>query len=158
VLEDVSFTYPSASQPTLHGVELTLPAGATVALVGENGAGKTTLVKLLCGMYPPSAGRIAVDGVDLVELDPSAWRERTTATFQDFVRFQTTLADGVGAGDLPRIDEREAIAAALERAGAESHMDDAEAAWGELSVEASRVVDVLRRRTISSKGPCSCAS
>ncbi|HTW97776.1 MAG TPA: ABC transporter ATP-binding protein [Acidimicrobiales bacterium] len=117
-LENVSFCYPKSDTPALSGVELFLPAGAIVALVGENGAGKTTLVKLLTGMYRPSAGRITVDGTDLAELDLSAWRERTSATFQDHVAFQMRLGDGVGVGDLPRLEDAAAVTSAIERADA----------------------------------------
>src|SRR5262249_8850848 len=67
-LEGVSFTYPGTDVPVLRDVSLHLPAGSTVALVGENGAGKTSLVKLLARFYDPTEGRILVDGVDLRDL------------------------------------------------------------------------------------------
>lgn len=117
-LRGVGFTYPSASEPTLHGLDLELPAGKTVALVGENGAGKSTLIKLLCGMYQPTEGLVAIDDVDLSRLDPAAWRARTTATFQDFVQFNLRARETVGVGDLPRIADRDAVQDALARAGA----------------------------------------
>jgi ATP-binding cassette subfamily B protein len=115
-LEDVTFAY--GEQPVLGPLSLTLPAGATVALVGENGAGKTTLVKLLCGLHRPASGRILVDGEDLAALDPTAWRERVSGAFQDFVRFALPLRESVGVGDLPRIGETPVVRAALARAGA----------------------------------------
>jgi ATP-binding cassette, subfamily B, bacterial len=115
-LDGVAFAYPEAKDPALGPIDLELPAGATIALVGENGAGKTTLVKLLCGMYRPTAGRIAIDEIDLGALDPAEWRERVSAAFQDFVRFQLRLGESVGVGDLPRIDEPDVVRSALERA------------------------------------------
>jgi ATP-binding cassette, subfamily B, bacterial len=118
--EDVSFTYPGGSSPVLHDVDLLLPAGATVAVIGENGAGKTTLVKLLTGMYAPTGGRITVDGVDLATVDPDEWRRHTTAIFQDFMRPQMILRDAVGMGDLPRRSDDPALQAALARAGADA--------------------------------------
>jgi ATP-binding cassette, subfamily B, bacterial len=117
-LEHVGFTYPGQDTPALTDICLTLRAGSTVAVVGENGAGKSTLIKLLTGMYRPTAGRIMVDGRDLAGIGPDRWREATTGAFQDFVRFAMSLGDGVGAGDLPRIDDREAVLSAIGRAGA----------------------------------------
>ena len=117
-LREVSFGYPPDGDLVLDGVDLHLPAGAAVALVGENGAGKTTLVKLLTGMYQPTAGQVLLDGVPLADLDLAAWRERTAATFQDFVRFELLAAEAVGVGDLPRMSQPAALASALERADA----------------------------------------
>jgi ATP-binding cassette, subfamily B, bacterial len=117
-MEHVGFTYPGQDSPVLTDICLTLRAGSTVAVVGENGAGKSTLIKLLTGMYRPTEGQITVDGRDLAEIDPDRWRAATTGAFQDFVRFAMSLGDGVGAGDLPRIDDREAVLGAIGRAGA----------------------------------------
>jgi len=90
-----------------------------VALVGENGAGKSTLVKLLCRMYPPTRGRILVDGVPLATLAPAGWRERLAGAFQDFFRFEFRARHSVGVGDVPRIDDVPAVARAVSRAGAD---------------------------------------
>jgi ATP-binding cassette, subfamily B, bacterial len=115
-LRSLAFAYPGGDgEPALGPLDLDLPAGATVALVGENGAGKTTLVKLLCGMYAPSAGQILVDGRDLAGLDPPAWRERISAAFQDFVRFNLVLRESVGVGALERIEDRVVVGDALVR-------------------------------------------
>jgi ATP-binding cassette, subfamily B, bacterial len=118
-LEDLTFAYPGSPEPVLGPLSLELPAGRTVALVGENGAGKTTLVKLLCGMYRPTTGRITVEGVDLTEFGVVDWRERISAAFQDFVRFQFRLGESVGVGDLPRISEPEVVRDALAGAGSD---------------------------------------
>jgi len=122
--EHVGFTYPGQETPVLSDVCLTLRAGSTVAIVGENGAGKSTLIKLLTGMYRPTSGRITVDGQDLAAIAPEQWRAATTGAFQDFVRFAMSLGDGVGAGDLPRIDEREVVLGAIRRAGAGEMVHD----------------------------------
>jgi ATP-binding cassette subfamily B protein len=118
--QGVSFTYPGGDEPVLRDVDLLLPAGATVAVVGENGAGKTTLVKLLTGMYAPTTGRITVDGLDLATVDPVEWRLHLTAIFQDFLRPQMVLRDAVGMGDLPRRSDDLALTAALSRSGADA--------------------------------------
>jgi ATP-binding cassette, subfamily B, bacterial len=99
-------------------VTLTLPAGATVAIVGDNGAGKTTLVNLLAGLCHPTAGRILVDGTDLAELDPETWRQRVSAGFQDHARFEFSAQRAVGLGRLAELDDAAAATAALRRAGA----------------------------------------
>jgi ATP-binding cassette subfamily B protein len=118
-LEHVWFSYPGAGRPALEDVDLFLPAGAVVAIVGENGAGKSTLVKLLAQMYSPTSGRILVDGRPLDDLAPGAWRERMAGAFQDFYRFELPAQQTVGIGDLPRIDDPEAAARAVARAGAD---------------------------------------
>jgi len=117
-LRDVSFGYPPDGASVLDQVNLHLPAGSAVALVGENGAGKTTLVKLLTGMYQPTGGQVLVDSVPLDDMDLAAWRARTAAAFQDFVRFELPAGQVVGLGDLPRLDDEAALGRALERADA----------------------------------------
>ncbi|MEU4767402.1 ABC transporter ATP-binding protein [Actinosynnema sp. NPDC023794] len=123
-LAGVAFNYPGADVPVLRDVDLHLPAGATVAIVGENGAGKSTLVKLLCGFYRPSEGRILVDGADLHDMPLDEWRTRIAAGFQDFVRYEFTAQQVVGLGDLPRASSEPAVRAALERADATGVLDD----------------------------------
>jgi ATP-binding cassette subfamily B protein len=95
--ERVSFGYPGGPD-VLSELDLSIAVGQSLAIVGDNGAGKTTLVKLLCGLYQPSAGRITVDGTDLRELDPFAWRQHVAAIFQDYVRYPLTLRENVAAG------------------------------------------------------------
>src|SRR6185312_5808691 len=95
---DVTFAYPAGSEagpPVLNRLSLEIPAGSSLAIVGQNGAGKTTLAKLLCRLYDPQSGAIEVDGVDLRDLDLESWRRRVTAVFQDFVRFELTLRENV---------------------------------------------------------------
>ena len=99
---NVSFTYPHAyGQPVLEDFDLTIPAGSSLAIVGQNGAGKTTLAKLLCRLYDPQQGAIEIDGVDLRELDIDGWRSRVTAVFQDFIRFELPLRDNVAPAGAP---------------------------------------------------------
>lgn len=116
-LEGVSFRY--GSDDVLRDVTLHLPAGSTVAIVGENGAGKTSLVKLLCRFYEPTSGSIRVDGVDLRRFDVAEWRRRLSGGFQDFARIELTLRESVGIGDIPSVDDPVAVGAALGRVGAE---------------------------------------
>jgi len=117
---NVTFAYPATvsvtREPVLAGLDLTIPAGSSLAIVGVNGAGKTTLAKLLCRLYDPQEGAIEVDGVDLRALDLDAWRTRVTAVFQDFIRFELLLRDNVAPAGAPD----EVIRAALADAGATS--------------------------------------
>ncbi|MEU4181114.1 ABC transporter ATP-binding protein [Streptomyces sp. NPDC026589] len=115
VLENVHFSYPGESHPVLDGVDLTIEAGTSLAVVGLNGAGKTTLVKLLCRLYDPTGGRIEADGTDLREFEVASWRGRVTAVFQDFIRYELPLRDNVA----PRGATDAQIEAALAAAGAE---------------------------------------
>jgi ABC-type multidrug transport system fused ATPase/permease subunit len=98
----------------LEGFDLTIPAGSSLAIVGQNGAGKTTLAKLLCRLYDPQSGTIEIDGVDVRELDLASWRARLTAVFQDFVKFELPLRDNVA----PRGAPDDVVLAALAEAGA----------------------------------------
>jgi ATP-binding cassette, subfamily B, bacterial len=116
VLDRVGFTYPGTGQAVLRDISLTLPAGATVAVVGENGAGKSTLVKLLLRLYEPTSGQIMVDGERLAGTDLAEWRARCSAAFQDFVRFELRAGHVVGVGDLARKDDDDAVLEALESA------------------------------------------
>jgi len=116
---DVAFAYPGTDEPVLSGVTMTIPAGSTVAIVGENGAGKSTLVKLLCRFYEPTAGVIDIDGVDLRRIPVPAWRERISAGFQDFAKYEFSAQHVVGLGAVAQIDDADAVNAALGRARAE---------------------------------------
>jgi ABC-type multidrug transport system fused ATPase/permease subunit len=109
----VTFAYGD-SAPVLNGVDLTIPAGTSLAIVGQNGAGKTTLAKLLCRLYDPSEGSIEIDGVDVRALSIDGWRDRIAVVFQDFIRFELPLRHNVA----PRGAPDDVIRRALEAAGA----------------------------------------
>jgi ATP-binding cassette subfamily B protein len=121
--EHVSFSYPGTDREALSDVNIELPAGAVIALVGENGAGKSTLVKLLADMYTPTSGRITVDGVDLARMAPDEWRDHLAGAFQDFYRFELFAQASVGVGDHPNIEARPAVERAVGRAGAGDVID-----------------------------------
>jgi ATP-binding cassette, subfamily B, bacterial len=117
---DVTFGYAGGA-PVLEHFDLTIPAGSSIAIVGQNGAGKTTLAKLLCRLYDPQGGAIEADGVDLRSMDVAAWRARVTAVFQDFIRLELPLRDNVAPSGAPD----DVVRAALESAGAAglAHLD-----------------------------------
>jgi ABC-type multidrug transport system fused ATPase/permease subunit len=114
-LRDVTFAYPGGA-PVLEHFNLAIPAGTSLAIVGQNGAGKTTIAKLLCRLYDPQEGMIEIDGVDLRNFDVASWRSRITAVFQDFIRFEMPLRDNVAPGGA----QDEVIYEALEAAGAKN--------------------------------------
>ena len=97
--EDVWFSYPGATEPALAAISLHLKPGGSLALVGENGSGKTTMIKLLTRLYRPTRGRITLDGLDLVDWNARALRDRIGVIFQDFARYQLQVGDNIGAGD-----------------------------------------------------------
>ncbi len=116
LLDHVGFAYPGSTRRVLRDVDLFLPAGSTVAIVGENGSGKTTLVKLLARMYEPTDGRILLDGVDVRSFPIESWRRRLSAGFQDFVRFELPARQSVGAGDVFSEMSDQRLLAALDHA------------------------------------------
>ena len=110
---DVTFAYPGGV-PVLNHFSLTIPAGSSIAIVGQNGAGKTTLAKLLCRLYDPQFGAIEIDGIDVRDLDLAKWRARITAVFQDFIKFEWPLRTNVAPSGAPD----DAVQNSLEAAGA----------------------------------------
>ena len=118
-IKGLSFAYPGTDRVVLEEVNLHLPAGKVIALVGENGAGKSTLVKLLCRLYEPTEGQILVDGKPLERISVDQWRRRLAGAFQDFFRFEFKVQQSVGVGDIVRADDTRAVTAAVSRAGAE---------------------------------------
>ena len=116
--KSVTFSYPGAEHAVVDNLDLEIPAGKSLAIVGSNGAGKTTLIKLLCRLYDPTAGQIRVDGIDLRDIAASEWRARIAAIFQDFVRYELPARENVGFGAVDHIGDDGALAAAARRAGA----------------------------------------
>ena len=120
-LRDLTFGYPSGNEAVLEHLDLTIPAGQRLAIVGLSGSGKTTLIKLLCRLYDPDAGAVVVDGLDLRQADPLSWRENIAALFQDFIRWSLSVADNVSL-----LEDRPSEAAtnrAIAAGGAEDIID-----------------------------------
>lgn len=113
--EGVSFTYPGGTTPAVEGIDLHLRPGERLALVGHNGSGKTTIVKLLTGLYTPGVGRVTLDGLDLREWEPEALRRRIGVIFQDFVRYQLTVGENIGVGDVRHLEDEARWREAAER-------------------------------------------
>src|SRR5215218_4668153 len=121
-VEDVSFTYPSATTPAVTGVSMEIGAGEIVALVGENGSGKTTLAKLLCRLYLPDQGRVLWVGVDTATVDPDQLRRSVAVIFQDFLHYSLPAAENIGIGRHQRIGDTAAIRGAAVHAGADDFL------------------------------------
>ncbi len=128
-LEAIRFGYPGQTEPVFDGLELEIPAGRSLAIVGENGAGKTTLVKLLCRFYDPQAGRIIVDQTDLRRFAPEDWHRRVAAIFQDYVQFGLSAYDNIAFGALHRRDDRDLVMEAARLAGADEFIDRLPHGW-----------------------------
>lgn len=127
--EGVRFCYPTREEPVFDGLDLVIPAGQRLAVVGLNGAGKTTLVKLLCRLHEPDAGRITVDGVDLRDIDAHHWRSRVAVLFQDYLRYALSAADNVRAGAPALATDTTALDALAERVGAAEVIGRLESGW-----------------------------
>ena len=126
--ENVSFTYPDAPAATLKGINLHVKPGESLALVGENGAGKSTLIKLLCGFYTPDSGRITVHGRDVSEWEPEALHRCIGVIFQDFNKYQFTVGENIGAGDVEGFEDEARWADAASKGMAQPFVD--KLPWG----------------------------
>ncbi len=124
VFEDVGYRYPGKDAWALRHVSLLIPAGESLALVGENGAGKTTFVKLLTRLYEPTEGRILLDGRDLAEWDVETLRGRFSVLFQDYNQYQLKVRENVGLGSIDHMAEEPRIERAVERGGATAVVKD----------------------------------
>ncbi len=125
-LERVSYVYPTSSEPAIRDVSIVLEPGKVVALVGPNGSGKSTLAKVLCGLLPPTAGRVTWDGVDITACGSTAWRRLVAPVFQDFTRYEHRADESIAfgaVGDDPGagVDHARVVVAA-EQAGADEFL------------------------------------
>ncbi|HEX4213797.1 MAG TPA: ABC transporter ATP-binding protein [Candidatus Dormibacteraeota bacterium] len=127
--EAVRFGYPGATGQVFSSLDLDIQAGSSTAIVGRNGVGKTTLIKLLARLYQPQGGRITVDGLDLAQIAPAAWRSRLAVVFQDFVRYELPIRDNVGFGALGLADDQRALETAVRRAGAAGLIESLPRGW-----------------------------
>jgi ABC-type multidrug transport system fused ATPase/permease subunit len=125
----VGFRYPGADYDVLSGLDLSIPTGQSLAIVGTNGAGKTTLVKLLAALYQPTDGRIVVDGTDLRDVQAAAWQQQIAVIFQDFVRYELPARENVGFGSVAHLNDQAALARAATKAGAQAILDTLPDGW-----------------------------
>lgn len=116
-IENVSFRYETSKRDALKSVNITIPAGKTVAFVGANGSGKTTMIKLLCGFYKPVSGRILLDEVDVSQIGEEAIREQITAVFQDFALYNIPAMENIGLGNIQTNFDSEKVKEAAQAAG-----------------------------------------
>ena len=121
--EDVTFQYAANKEPALEDISLTVKPGQVVALVGENGSGKTSLIKLMARLYDPGAGRITLDGQDIRDFDPVAYRKLFSVIFQDYSRYATTAAENIRFGDITKAENTPAIMDAAKRADADGFIE-----------------------------------
>lgn len=122
--KNVSFRYPSSEVDVLSNINLHIHPGEKIALVGLNGAGKTTLIKLLTRMYDPTVGQILLDGIDLREYDLVNLHQKFGVIFQDFVRYQFSVRENIGFGQIDAIDDMDRIKSSAECGGANTIIDN----------------------------------
>jgi ATP-binding cassette subfamily B protein len=127
--QKVTFVYPGTERKVLDSLDLSIPAGSSLALVGENGAGKTTLIKLLCRFYDPTEGRILLDGIDIREFDLESLRNRLAVIFQDFVHYHLSARDNVGFGAVERMTDDSLLVASAERIGVLEKIQSLPSGW-----------------------------
>lgn len=114
-LKGVSFSYPNAEHPALDDVSIDLRPGTVTAIVGDHGSGKSTFIKILAGFYRPDEGEVLLEGQPLSAYSAKDVRRRTVATFQDFARYEVTMATAVGVGDIDRLESPDAVARAIDQ-------------------------------------------
>ena len=129
VLRDVSFTYPGAEKPTLKNLNLTVKPGESIALVGVNGAGKTTLLKLLTRLYDIDSGKIAIDGIGITEFELQDVRRNIGIIFQDFARYNLSVRDNIGFGNLAQRENFDRIQQAASDGGATETISQLDAGY-----------------------------
>jgi ATP-binding cassette, subfamily B, bacterial len=120
----VGFRYPESDEWVLRGIDLAVRPGEKIALVGHNGAGKTTLIKLLSRLYDPAEGSILLDGIDIREFDPVAWRQKIGVIFQDFVRYHLPARENIGFGQIDSASRMDKVVDAARKSGAHSIIED----------------------------------
>jgi ATP-binding cassette subfamily B protein len=116
--EGVGFRYPGRDDWALRDIDIFIPRGQSLALVGQNGAGKTTFIKLLTRLYDPTEGRILLDGKDIREHDEEDLRKRIGVIFQDFAQYQLLVRENIGFGSVEHLGDDAQIARAVESGGA----------------------------------------
>ncbi|PWS29203.1 ABC transporter ATP-binding protein [Pedobacter yonginense] len=116
--KNVSFTYPHAAKATLTNINLKIPSGKIIAIVGLNGAGKSTLIKLLCKLYKPNLGEITLGEVNINELDESDYRNQISPVFQDFSKYNVSVEDNIRFGNISKPFAEEDVIDAAKKSGA----------------------------------------
>jgi ATP-binding cassette subfamily B protein len=114
----VSFSYAGSPEQVLHDVSFRIAPAERIALVGPNGAGKTTIIKLLLRLYDPTAGQILLEGTDIREFEPEQFRTLISAVFQDYTKYDLSVAENIGFGDVASMENEAALKRAASEAGA----------------------------------------
>lgn len=146
VYEHVSFAY-NPEEPVLKDINLTIPRGETIALVGPTGAGKTTMINLLCRFYDPSSGRITVDGVDLREIELASWRKLVSIVLQDTFLFSATIMENIRYGKPDATDEE--VRWAAEQVAAVPFIDELEDGFQTVLTERGSNLSVGQRQLLA---------
>ncbi|MCK2220424.1 ATP-binding cassette domain-containing protein [Actinomadura sp. ATCC 31491] len=136
-VKDLRFRYPGATSEVLHGIDLDIPAGQSLAVVGLNGAGKTTLTRLLAGLDAPGGGCVRVGGTRIDEANRRAWQRQVVAVFQDFGRYRLPIRDNIAFGSLAHADDDEGLRAVAAQAGLQEFIERLPNGWDTVPADAS---------------------
>ena len=127
--EELRFRYGGAADEVLHGLNLAIPAGQSLAIVGLNGAGKTTLARLIAGLDAPSGGYVRVGGTSIEDANRRSWQRQVVAVFQDFGRYELTVRDNIAFGALAQTDDEEGLRTVARQAGLLKFIDGLPNGW-----------------------------
>jgi ATP-binding cassette subfamily B protein len=134
---ELRFRYAGTAGEVLHGIDLDIPAGQSLAIVGLNGAGKTTLARLLAGLDAPNGGSVSVGGTRIDDVNRRSWQRQVVAVFQDFGRYRLSIRDNIAFGFLARADDEEGLRAVAAQAGLQGFIDSLPNGWDTVMADAS---------------------
>lgn len=132
--ENVSFSY-DGKENVINNISFSIKSGEKIAIVGENGSGKSTIFKLVCGLYDNYEGNIYINGNNIRSIQKKSYYKRISALFQDFLKYELTLRENIGLGDLSKLYNDEALINTLKRTGIDSIFYEKEGKTNQLDLE-----------------------
>lgn len=122
-IRDLAFTYPDELKPAIQNISIDIPLGKKIAIIGENGSGKTTLTKCISGLYEVSTGMISINGMDMNHINKNSFHKKISVLFQDYEKYNFTVKENIGFGNINNIENAEEIQLAAIRTGIHSKVE-----------------------------------